>query len=248
MAKPKLLYTQLLAAGTLGASTTAAGYAVASLADLRTYTWWKPTAMPATVTVDCGSAKAADMLAVFGHDLGSKAATIEVRGSTDNFVGSDVLVASKAPTSDEPFILMFGSVSYRYWRLRITGAAVPAMACPILGPALEMPCGMESGFDPTGRVAVGRGVDNNNGEPLGSLVDFERWQAELEFRLLPWAWVRSTWLPAWKAGLRSQPFAFCWDPGNYPDEVRLVKTEGEFETPHSSGSLCDLVVTVKGRA
>lgn len=248
MSNSKILHTNLLATGTLTASTTAVGYAVASLGDFRPYTWWKGTAMPETVTVDCGSAQAADLLAVFGHDLYTQGATLEVRGSTDNFAASDVLVASKTPTSDDPFLVSWGSVSYRYWRLKITGATVATLACPILGPSMELPCGLEAPFDPVGRKVEGRRISNNNGQPLANLVDFESWEHTLKLRAISWSWVRATWLPAWKAALRSQPFAFAWDPTNYPDEVRLVTTAGDFDTPHSSGSMCDLSVKLKGVA
>lgn len=248
MANSKLLCTNHLAAGPLTASSTAAGYAAASLADFRPYTWWKPTSMPAHVVVDAGSVKAADMLAVFGHDLGSKGATIEVRGSTDNFVTSDVLIASKTPTSDDPFFIVWNSVSYRYWRLRVSGASVVSLACPILGPALVLPVGLEAPFDPVGRRIDGRRIRNNDGQPLGMVVDYESWEQAITLRAVTWSWVRATWLPAWLAALRAQPFAFAWDPTNYPDEVRLVVTDGEFDTPHRSGSLCDLSVKLRGVA
>lgn len=248
MALSKILFTNLLAAGALSASTTAVGYAVASLGDFRPYTWWKGTAMPEYVTVDYGSPVAANMLAVFGHDLGTRGATLEVRGSTDNFAASDVLVASKTPTTDDPFSVSFTQVAYRYWRLKATGATVVSLACPILGLAMELPCGLEAPFDPVGRKVEGRRISNNNGQPLGNLVDFESWEATLKLRAITWSWVRATWLPAWKSALRSQPFAFAWDPTNYPDEVRLVTTDGDFDTPHSSGSICELSVKLKGVA
>lgn len=92
--KPKILYDNRFADANPVASTTAAGYNVLNLRDWRPYTWWQPTALPATVTVDCLIARAADYALLWGHSLHDAQASIQVRGSTDNFASSDVLVAS----------------------------------------------------------------------------------------------------------------------------------------------------------
>src|SRR3954464_7747325 len=104
MASPKFLYDNRFNDAVPVASTTAAGdFNVLNLLDFRPYTWWKPTALPATVTIDSGSAKAADFAMIYGHDLFTQGATLEIRKSTDNFAANDVLVATKTPTSNDPF-------------------------------------------------------------------------------------------------------------------------------------------------
>ena len=102
MGYPKIFHDNRLDDATPAASTTAAGYNVLNLRDWRPYTKWQPTALPATVTVDCATAKAADYAVIWGHDLFTQGATLEIRGSTDNFAASNVLVATKTPTSNEP--------------------------------------------------------------------------------------------------------------------------------------------------
>jgi hypothetical protein len=93
-AKPKFLYDNRLNDGTPVASTTAAGnFNVLNLRDWRPFTWWKPVSLPATVTVDSGVARPADYALIYGHDLHDAQVAVEIRGSTDNFVASDVLVA-----------------------------------------------------------------------------------------------------------------------------------------------------------
>jgi len=91
---PKILHDNRLDDAAPVASTTAEDYDVLNLRDWRPYTWWKPTALPATVTVDCGMARAADYAYINGHNLVSSHAAIEVRGSSDNFVTSDVRIAA----------------------------------------------------------------------------------------------------------------------------------------------------------
>ena len=85
MQNPKIFHDNRLADGTPVASSTASGYNVLNLRDFRPYTWWKPDAMPATVTVDSGKPMQADSVFLCGHDLGTQGTVVEVRGSDDNF-------------------------------------------------------------------------------------------------------------------------------------------------------------------
>jgi len=247
MAKPTILYDNRLADATVAASTTASGYAAANVVDWRAYTWWKPTALPATLTVDCATAKAADYALVYGHTLFSAGCTVEVRGSTDNFGASDVLVASLTPSSDDPFFISFGSVSYRYWRLRITGAAtMPALAIVAIGARMELPTWLPQPFDPLGRKVDGQSNRNENGHALGRSIDFELWKQSIKLERVTWAWLRDTWLPAWRAHLRSSPFVFAWETTLYPADLKLVTASEQFSTPHYSGSTADLQIELSG--
>ncbi|HBH37623.1 MAG TPA: hypothetical protein DDX06_04480 [Curvibacter sp.] len=245
MAKPHLFYDNRLGDAAVVASSTASSFAAANVADWRPYTWWKPTALPATLTVDCGSAKAADYALVYGHDLYSKGCTLEVRGSTDNFGASNVLVATVTPTSDEPLLALFNSASYRYWRLRITGGAVPTLAIAAIGARLELPTWLNQPFDPVGRQIMGQSNRSERGQPLGRVVQFEAWKEQIKLERVAWSWVRSTWLAAWRAHLRSTPFVFGWEVDLYPTDLKLVTAGDKFDTPHFSGSTCDLTFDVE---
>lgn len=239
MSNPKLFYHNVLD-GALTASTTASGYNVNNLRDWRPYTWWKATALPATITRDYGSAVAADYALVYGE-----AATYEIRGSTDNFGASDVLVGTITLTATGLGLVTFASVSYRYWRVRQTGSGTPAVAIAAIGAALEMPVPLDSGFDPIGRKVMGQVNRSSDGHPLGRVIDFEQWEAKIKFSWCAWSFARNTFLPAWSAHLRSKPFGFCWDPAAYPGEVRLVTMGESLTMPHVPGSYCDIEFDVQ---
>lgn len=244
---PKILHENRLDDATPVASTTATNYSVLNLRDFRPYTWWKPTALPATVTVDCGSAKAADYWAVYGHDLFTRGCTIELRGSTDNFAASNVLVDTFTPTNDKAFARYITSVPYRYWRLRITGGAtMPALAIAAIGVLLDMPSYMMEGFDPIGRTVIGVSNRSMDGHPLGRTVKYEQWQETLKFQLLSWSFLRASFEAAWVVHLRDEPFLFVWNPNGQPAEIYLVMVKDKFTSPHRSGSLCDLSLEVVG--
>lgn len=236
---PLLLFDNRLDDGAPAASSTAAGFNVLNLRDWRNYTWWKPVALPATVTVDCGQAKAADTLAVYGHTLYSCGCTVEVRGSTDNFGASDVLLASVAPAGDQPFLLAFNSASYRYWRLRITGGAAPSLAIAALGAALVFPQPVENGFDPTGLKLVGNIDVARNGNPLGRTVEHQTWTQKLRLQDLPDSWVRANWTPNWQK-IRGNPVIFAWDSQYHADDIYLAIAGDGFSAPCKAGGRCDL--------
>lgn len=246
MGVPRFYYDNRLNDGTPAASTTASGYDVLNLRDFRTGSFWKPTALPATVTVDCGSALAASSFAVWGHDLFTQGATIEVRGSTDNFSSSNVLVSTYTPTSDLPFIRTWASVSYRYWRIRITGSTMPSLAITVIGSPLEMPVYLEDGFDPLTRDPSGVTNRSVSGNPLGRTIEFEEWAQTLEFKLVTWDWLRSTWEDEWDDWIRDNAFIFAWDYDNYPDEIRLAVVRDKFTSPHHPGKYADLMLDVVG--
>jgi len=249
MAKPKFLYDNRLNDATPVASSTAAGdFNVLNLRDWRPYTWWKPSAMPATVTVDCGSAKAADYALIYGHDLFTQGATVEIRGSTDNFSASDVLVATSTPGSNDPKLLTFSSQSFRYWRLRFTGSTAPSIAIGVIGAALEAPVYFEGSFSPIDRKVQGQTNRNENGHPLGRAVLFESWEARIRLPNVAWSWARDTFMPAWKTHLRGSPFGFIWESDLYPGDVRLVQAGDELQLPHRAGSLADVEISVEGIA
>lgn len=247
MANPLFLYDSRFSDAVPVASSTAAGYAVASLTDWRPYTWWKPSALPANVTVDCGSAKAADYALVYGHDLATKGCTLEIRGSTDNFGASDVLVATVTPTGNGAILLRWAAVSYRYWRIRITGAGdEPALAIAAVGSRLEAPIGVPQGFDPLGREVDGQENSNENGQPLGRVISFERWRAQITLQRVPRTWAKDAFLPARQTHLRSIPFGFAWDADADPTNIRLVNMGKKVGVPHYSGSRCDLQFELYG--
>ena len=247
MANPRILYESRLADATPAASSTAAGdFAAANLADWISWTFWKPAAMPATVTVDSGSVKSVDYWAVWGHDLNTRAATVELRSSSDNFAAVDDLVDSVAPADDKPFARYVTTPARRYWRMRFTGAGAPTLAIAALGVRLDLPEGLASGFDPIGRMPVGRLNRSVTGQPLSRAIDYEIWKQRLDFDLVTWTFIRDSWLPAWDAHLEGDPFLFVWDPAGHPTELRYVNQTGGFASPHRAGSRSGLKVDLEG--
>jgi hypothetical protein len=229
------------------ASSTALGAAV-NLSDFRPYRQWQPVTLPATVTVNCAGAKSADSLSVYSHNLFTGGCTIEVHGSTDNFATSDVTVATKTPTSNLPFVLNFTSASYQYWRIRITGTSAPTLSICALGVGMEFEVGLNYGYGPLDSAAVKQFNQSETGQPLGSVTMFDGFAQTLSFPVVTPAWLRSTFMPAWKAGLRDGMFLFSWKLNSYPDEILLLNSGGKFSAPPISPDYCSLSFDVTGVA
>lgn len=245
---PGFLYDNRLNDGTPVASSTAADCDVLNLLDLRPYSFWRPTTLPATITVDCGVARRADFAAIYRHDLCSCHCAIEIRASSDNFSSSDVLLIVRRPFDDEPMILPFESALYRYWRIRITGYETPTLAIALIGQALRLPRRLQQGFDPTRRDAKSTTNISGAGYPLGRVITFEEWKQNVSVRNIDADWIRSTWIPAWKEHLRSEPFLFAWDSSDHPTEIQLALADGDYRTPTGAGSLVSLQLDITGVA
>ena len=246
---PRFLYDDVFTLGTPDASTTDAGnFNVLNLRDNRNYTFWSPAALPATVTVDAGVSTPADYLLVWGHDLFTHAVTIELRGSTDNFIADDNLVVTKTPTDDKPFLIEFASVSFRYWRYNITGAGnTPHIAIAKAGVTLVSDVGMFRGFDPIGVKIVGRTAVSQRGNSLGKIIEYQEWAENVVLNNLSWTWVHTDFKNAWDTYLKGNPFVFAWNTEDFPDELALVNTKGSYAAKHKvGGQLIDLRFNITG--
>lgn len=248
MTLPTILYDNRLADAVPLASSTAPGFEVANLLDWYTFTYWRPATLPADVTVDSGTAKASDYALLWGHDLGTQGATLEVRGSSDNFAGSNVLLASATPADDRPLALHYASQSFRYTRLGLTGAGgAPTIAIAAIGAKLDIPASLRPPFDPVGRRPMGRTSRSVTGNPLARAILWQEWKASLRFQYLSWDWLRAVWLPAWETHLKNTPFVFSWNRDLYPQELHLASTD-DFRGPHQPGSIAELRFDLQGLA
>lgn len=167
---------------------------------------------------------------------------------TGYYLTADGAVSDYILPSNPPVLKTFTKTRKRYWRARITGSAAPSLAILAVGSALEVPTWLPQGFDPLTRKVVGQTNRNANGHGLGKVIDFEEWSQQLRFERVAWSWLRETWLPAWRAHLRSAPFALAWDTDTDPANVKLLTADDEFSTPHYAGSTADLTLGVTGVA
>jgi hypothetical protein len=90
---------------------------------------------------------------------------------------------------------------------------------------MEFPTSCPYGFDPLNRKVYGQANVSEQGLPLSKAVLYEEWSQQLQFIGVDPAWIRSTFMPAWKANLRGKPYLFGFDLTNYPNELYLVQSQ-----------------------
>lgn len=168
--KPMVLFDNVLARGTLAASTEAAGYEAENAVDGTTWDFWKPTSATGHIWTTLSGAEACDCAFIGAHDLGTQGATVLIERSNTG-IGYTTL-STLTPTTDEPILAIFPAATYQYWRIRITSAsAAPVIGVAMIGKRLILP-GIADDHTPTNlahRVEL-LGGGSMGGQFLGNRV------------------------------------------------------------------------------
>ena len=251
MQTPIILYDNRLTDGTLTATDTATGYDVLNIVDNRPYTFWKAASSGTKyITVDCGSTKSADCLAIIGHNFKTAAAIVSIESSPDNTVWTERL-SDFTPISDKAFMKTFISSSARYWRIKIITTSIAAqIGVAVLGTKMQFEYPPETPYNPYTETPAAYVERSKNGHILG----VSTYNPVLEFRAL-FSFITRTWLntyfiPFWQNHARLfKPFFFAWDLDTYPEDVFFVSIDNNmtFETPFSILEYVDTVsLTMRG--
>jgi len=124
MSQPTLIFCEYDNTAAVTATSTLTGTDAADILISTEDTYHSPTSTASySIVLDGGVSITADIVAFLGANLDG--VTVEVRGSTDNFVASDVQVlAGTALTANiNSAYLAFTSASYRYFKFNISGHA-----------------------------------------------------------------------------------------------------------------------------
>lgn len=146
MGRPTFIYGENPAAATVTATDSAANSAPGNVLHPGEDSHWAPLNQTGakSVVIDYGSARPFDSIAFLGEYLDGT--TVEVRGSTDNFVASDVQVSPPAALSAgiNAAWRAVASSSYRYVKYIFTTFSSALKVCGILAtvkpslPALKL--------------------------------------------------------------------------------------------------------------
>jgi hypothetical protein len=115
---PTVLFNNLFLSGTLAASSEAAGYPKENAVSENTNKSWKPSSLPATLSVDLGTARSVDSFALVAHNCGTKGNVVILQTSNAGSIWLDRCIVS--PSDDTTIFGLLTSVSSRYWRLEFS--------------------------------------------------------------------------------------------------------------------------------
>lgn len=231
MATAELLYSNIIEGATITASSTASGTSALHLPDWRPWLLWKAGAGGEfTITVDCGSAKTANTLALVAHNLGTLDAQVTVETSTDNFATVTTLVMPRYYPHDDKIIYRhFPQTTARYWRIHgyvASGAAFIGLA--VLGQRLEMDQPTAGDYAPGIEDLQGEVNISQGGHMIGSTMRVPRVRAALTFKHISGSWFRSSFAAAWEH-ISRKPFVLCHDYGALTYDVMLATLPEDFE-------------------
>ena len=149
----RFIYGHFTDAVTVTASTEDADFPAENAVDLNRRTQWKATDEAAeTLTVDLGAATLVTGLFVGNHNMKAlidDSGVCQLRGSTDDFSASDVLVKALVPTNDDDYYATFSN-TFRYWRLSLDntgGTLLPEIGVFYLGTAITLDNNPDVGMD-----------------------------------------------------------------------------------------------------
>ena len=223
----------------MGASTEAAGFPVENLSNPLTTHRWKPTALPATVTISVAEAANLQYMGVASHTLATRECLLEFQFST-NGGSSWETIRDISPENNQAIMAIFSELA-QDWRIRITRSEgsleteMPSIGVFYAGVALVMQRGLYGGHTPVtmGRKTTRITNQTEGGQYAGNSLIREGVDTEFSWQNLTASWYRLNFEP-FVVIARSQPFFIAWRPGEFPNEVGFVWTQGDI-VPSNQG-------------
>lgn len=239
-----------------GIATLADGAAVNAFTDMTTE-YWRPniTATTAGFWVIFPAAVEIQFAAIAAHNLATLGGTVVLQYSTNSgSTWASAGAAAVTPADNAPIAFRVASgVSATHWRWWFTGLTAGAplyVGAAHMGTELVMPSRFYADFAPPivpSEVALQANI-TDGGQFAGTSVIAKGTTMTAPFQHLTPAFVRGTFKPfmsAWNAGGLA---FFAWRPATFPDDVRLVRREGDAIRPQNMGVLDFMAATVSMRA
>lgn len=220
----KNLFTETAGTVTVSTEDTAGGFYKENAYNWLGYDEWKPTATGASwLRVSFGSARLANYMAVWGHDLADHASQVKPQYSTDGAVWIDA-AAEVIPADNNTLYFAWDDVNASHWRILVTSATtIPVIAGVQIGEALRLPHGVEVGFAPPSLVPIHevKTARSELGVFIGGSTISRGIVGQLALDLLDPDWVRTEWIPFINHLQYPKPFVFSWNYETYATEVVL---------------------------
>jgi hypothetical protein len=237
---------------TVSASDEAAGYPKENAYDWLSYDSWGQSALGTSwLRASFVSAKTADYMAVWGHNLADVGGSAQPQYSTDGGTIWNDAATAVAPTTNRTLFFSFASTSAADWRCKIvTTTGVSYVSGIQIGDVLTLQTGMRPGFLPPNmnQETTLTTYRSEKGVFLGGSKIREGIAGSINLTLLTPAWVRSDWEPFLDHCRTPYPFVFSWDSTNHPTEaVFAYVKDGKVRGPvYSSTLYMDASLDIEG--
>lgn len=211
-------------AGTVTASTTAAGYFADGPDESTTYEKWQPTTLAATWELDFGGNKPVDYCCIAAHDMGTRGNSLQVQRY--NLGSWDDMIPTTAISDDMPLFCIFDKTTDTRFRVRISGGSAPSIGVIRFGAAMQMERALYGGHAPADleRETSTQANISESGEFLGRTVTRTALSVRMNWENVTASWVRSNWR-AFQKAIESEPFFIAWRPETF-SEVAYAQAIG----------------------
>lgn len=196
--------------GTASASSAATGFPASAAKSMNTYETWSPVDFPAWWKIDAGAAVDVNYCGIAGHTLAGNDVLIQYSANDTDW--TDVGTAS-AVADGKPILIMFPSVSARYWRVLVSGPAETTVAHIRFGEMLAMMNPILNGHSPAplNRDTVISQNRSERGQFLGNSIIRGGVKTSAHWKHLTPGWYRANFDPFVLAA-RTDTFFFAWRP------------------------------------
>lgn len=226
---------------TVTESDEVVGFESENAYDWKQYDWWKQSALGTSwLRASFVSAKSADYMAVFGHNLADVGGSVKPQYSTDG--GTIWLDADTAttPANGDTIFVSFTPVSAADWRcLVVTTTGQSIIAGIMIGEAMVLDRGLRSGFKPPtlSPIKKFKGAMSELGVNLGGTVKSAGIKGDIALKDVDPAWVRSDWIALIEHLNILRPAVFSWDYESNEDEACLIWVTKQISAPRYSSTL-----------
>lgn len=234
---PRLFVSDEVRSATMSASTGTASV----VQNLTTYSRWRATAAPATLTADFGGNKTIDYVALYVTDPDASDFDLEYHDGT----GWHSKGATLSRTGAGCILWVFDSITAD--KIRITTSALPEVAVLKSGAALQVPVGLPVGYEPA-LFNPNEKLSNTasvTGQILGTQVESQRMDEILNFDLLDPDWINDYWMPA-RLLIRTVGVFFAWNLADFPEHVVYGVVTGDPKASYSQVNTMRLQLKLEG--
>lgn len=226
---------------TVTASTEATDYDKENAYDGFGYDWWKPTTNgDSWLRASFGSAKVANYMAIWGHDLADHVSSIKPQYSTNGGSSWNDAESAVMPSNNNTIFITWDDITAADWRVLVSNPSTIAVIAGVqIGEVLVFPHNMEVGFSPPSLTPVIKlkTARTESGALLGGSKLSEGIKGNFTVTNLDPSWVRTYWQPFIGHAQNVKPFVFSWDSTNHSTEVVLAWLTEMMQPPVYADSL-----------
>lgn len=241
-------YQSIATAANVTATSEAAGFPASAATNDLTYDQWRPETLPASWTVDYGQTVDVDYLGIAAHTFADNRCSVSIEYSTDGATWKTL--KDMAPGDGSPIMLIFSTITARFWRVTLDGDSAPAVGVIKIGEALAMQRSIYGGHKP-GHLnpTVERiGNESEGGQSLGLSVIRRGVTESFSWDYLKAFWVRDNLKPFARYA-EGGWFFIAWNPLEFPAEVVYGRATGKTPVQMSNMGTADFMqasMTVRG--